>query len=150
MLVVALAAPPALGADSVDRAGTGNTVTAAALRAPLPPGGTPELSVAEFVQRAVWEGGGSLDGREVSLTGFAVRRGAAVDLARLTILCCAADARVNRVRLVGEVGDVPTDTWLRVRGTLQPGTATAAAHWVPAMTVDAVEFIPAPPDPYEY
>lgn len=150
VLVVALAAPPALGADSVARGAAGNTVTAAALRAPLPPGVAPELSVAEFVQRAVWETDGSLDGREVTLTGFAVRRGAAVDLARLRILCCAADARVNRVRLVGDVGDVATDTWLRVRGTVAPGTATAATHWVPVMTVDTVEIVPAPRDPYEY
>jgi uncharacterized repeat protein (TIGR03943 family) len=150
VLVIALATPPALGADSVDRSGAGNTLDAEYLLPPLPSSGTPELTVAEFVQRAVWDSGRSLDGREVTLTGFAVRRGAAVDLARLTIMCCAADARANRVHLVGDIGDVPADTWLRVNGTLQPGTATAASRYVPAVTVRAVEIIPAPSDPYEF
>lgn len=148
VLVIALVAPPALGADAVGRAG-GNRVTAAAFP-PLPPGPAPALGVAEFVSRAAWDGGSSLTGREVVLTGFTVRRGAAVELARMTIACCAADARPNSVRLVGELGDPPPDVWLRVRGVLQPGSATAATAFVPALTVTAVQTVPAPPDPYEY
>lgn len=153
VLAVALAAPPALGAHAVDRAGPGNAVTADALLPPLPPDGAAELTVAELVQRAVWDADGSLAGREVTLTGFVVRRGAAVDLARLAVVCCAADARANRVRLLGDLraaGGAPTDTWLRIRGTLQPGTATAATGYVPAVTVVAAEVIAPPPDPYEY
>ena len=149
VLVIALVAPPALGADSVTRAGARNAVVQDGdVFPPLP--ANPELTVAEFVQRAAWDTTGSLDGREVTLTGFAVRRGAAVELARLTIACCAADARPNRIRLVGDVGDPPQDTWLRVRGTVQTGSATAATGYVPAMTVAAVEVVLAPPDPYEY
>ncbi|WP_300016486.1 TIGR03943 family protein [Pseudonocardia sp.] len=149
VLVIALVAPPALGADSVARAGARNAVVQDGdVFAPLP--AEPELTVAEFVQRAAWDRSGSLDGREVTLTGFTVRRGAAVELARLTIACCAADARPNRVRLVGDLGDPPPDTWLRVRGTVQTGSATAATGYVPAMTVAAVEVVAAPPDPYEY
>ena len=68
----------------------------------------------------------------------------------MTVSCCAADARPNVVRLAGGVGDPAPDTWLRVRGTVQPGTATAATGFVPAMTVTAVNVVPAPPDPYEY
>ena len=156
VLVVALVAPPALGADAVVRTGPGNAVRAADLMPPLPPGDPVALTVGEFVQRAVWDRAGSLDDREVTLTGFAVRRGAAVDLARLTIVCCAADARANRVRLVGDLGDLgdlgdpAPDTWLSVRGTLQPGSGTAATRYVPAMTVRSVEVVAAPADPYEY
>lgn len=151
VLVIALVAPPALGADAVVRAGPGNAgISAADLFDRLPPGPVVELAVAEFVQRAAWDRSGSLDGREVSLVGFTVRRGAATELARLTISCCAADARANRVRLEGEVGDIAPDTWLRVRGTLQSGSATAATRYVPALTVVAVEAVAAPPDPYEY
>lgn len=150
VLVIALVAPPALGADAVGRSRPGNsTLRAADVFAPLPPG-TPELPVAEFVQRAAWDSAGSLDGREVILTGFVVRRGAAVEIARLTISCCAADARPNRVRLVGRVGDLATDTWLRVRGTVAPGSATAATGYVPALTLAGLEPVPAPADPYEY
>jgi uncharacterized repeat protein (TIGR03943 family) len=153
VLAVALVAPPALGADAVTRVGAGNAVPAADLLPPLPAGDGVPLTVGEFVQRAVWDAGGTLDGRDVTLTGFAVRRGAAVDLARLTIVCCAADARASRVRLVGDLGglgDVAPDTWLQVRGTLQPGSGTAATRHVPAMTVRSVEVVPEPADPYEY
>jgi uncharacterized repeat protein (TIGR03943 family) len=119
VLVIALVAPPALGADAVSRAGPRNTVVREAdVFGPLPPGDPAELSVAEFVRRAIWDTTGSLHGREVVLTGFAVRHGADTELARLTILCCAADARPNRVRLAGDVGDPAPDTWLRVRGVL--------------------------------
>ncbi|MBC8091037.1 MAG: TIGR03943 family protein, partial [Pseudonocardia sp.] len=48
------------------------------------------------------------------------------------------------------LGDPPQDTWLRIRGTVQTGSATAATGYVPAMTVTAAEVVAAPPDPYEY
>lgn len=153
VLAVALVAPPALGADAVSRVGTGNTAQTVDLLPPLPAGDGVPLTVGEFVQRAVWDPGRSLDDREVTLTGFVVRRGAAVDLARMTIVCCAADARANRVQLVGDpgdLGDVAPDTWLQVRGTLQPGSGTAATRYVPAMTVRSAEVVAAPSDPYEY
>ena len=149
VLVIALVAPPALGADAVSRAGPRNAVVEASdAFGPLPPGDPVEISVAEFVERAVWDGTGALHGREVVLTGFAVRRGADTELARMTIACCAADARPNRVRLVGDAGDPAPDTWLRVRGVLQEGSA--GADQVPALDVQVVDVIPAPPDPYEY
>jgi uncharacterized repeat protein (TIGR03943 family) len=150
VLVIALVAPLALGADAVGRAGTSNAVQASDVFEPLPPGDPVELPVAEFVQRAAWDSTGSLAGREVVLTGFVVRRGAAVELARLTIACCAADARPNRVRLAGDLDDHATDTWLQVQGVLQEGSATAATGLVPAMTVTTARVVPPPPDPYEY
>jgi uncharacterized repeat protein (TIGR03943 family) len=151
VLVIALVAPPALGADAVGRAGAGNTVVREAdVFGPLPVGDPTELPVAEFVQRAIWDTTGSLHGREVVLTGFVVRRGDATELARMTIACCAADARPNRVRLLGDSGDHAADTWLQVHGVLQTGSGVAATGHVPALTVTKATVVPAPPDPYEY
>jgi uncharacterized repeat protein (TIGR03943 family) len=150
VLVIALVAPPALGADAVTRAGTRNAVVTASDAFPPLPAGPVELTVAEFVERAVWDTTGTLDGREVVLTGFAVRHGAATDLARMTIACCAADARPYRVRLEGAVGEVAPDTWLQVVGSVQPGSATEATGYVPALTVTAVTPVAEPSDPYEY
>jgi uncharacterized repeat protein (TIGR03943 family) len=154
VLVIALVAPPALGADAVVRAGpSGIAVGAADVFPPLPPGDAPELPVGEFVQRALFDTGGTLTGREVTLVGFAVRRGDAVELARLTISCCAADARPSRIRLDGageRLRGVEPDTWLRIRGTVAPGSGTQAQQYVPAVTVSRVEIVAAPPDPYEY
>lgn len=151
VLVIALAPPPALGADSVVRAGDTNaTVTAAAVFPPLPTGPAPVIGLGEVVQRAMFDTTGSLDGAAIDVVGFAVRSSAGIELARLRISCCAADARASRVRLVGATGDPEQDTWLRVVGRIEPGTATAATHWVPTMTVVTIEPIAAPPDPYEY
>lgn len=155
VLVIALVAPPALGADAVTRAAATTTVEPAALLPPLPAGDAPQLTLGEFVQRAVWDRSGSLTGREVTLVGFVVRRGADVQLARLTISCCAADARASRIRLLGAPLDAPSDTWLRVRGTVVPGTGTVAAHDVPDLDVPDLDVSRAeatapPPDPYEY
>lgn len=152
VLVLMLVSPPALGADAVVRAGPATVVNSGDVFPPLPAGEV-SLTVAEFVQRAAWDTDGSLDGRAVVLTGFAVRRGDAVELARLTIFCCAADVRANRVRLVGgdqAVGAVAADTWLRVRGTLVSASSGPDTQYVPALTVAEVETVPAPPDPYEY
>jgi uncharacterized repeat protein (TIGR03943 family) len=151
VLAIALVAPPALGADAVARAGSGNAASAGELLAPLPEG-VPELPLAELVQRAGTGPAGGVEGREVVLTGFVVRHGAAVDLARLRIACCAADARPARVRLAGDLGLAPPapDTWLRVRGVVVAGTATAASGHVPTLAVTLVEVVTPPPDPYEY
>ncbi len=152
VLAVFLVAPPALGADAVGRSASPNVVTPQSPGEfpPLPDGPAPQLDLSEVVARAAWDRTGQLDGREVTVSGFVTRHGASVQLARLRIACCAADARPVRLRLDGPGVDYPTDTWLRVRGTVQPGSAAAATAFVPALTVSAAELIVAPADPYEY
>ncbi|MGD9529352.1 TIGR03943 family putative permease subunit [Pseudonocardia sp.] len=149
VLALALVPPPALGADAVTRAGDANPIAATATFDPLPRG-LPEPPLGEVVARAVAGPAGGLDGREVAVTGFVVRRGAAVDLVRLHIACCAADARPHRLHLAGDTGTPQQDTWLRVRGHVEPGSATAANRFVPTLVVTSVQVVPAPPDPYEY
>ena len=148
VLVIALVAPPALGADALGRA---SPVDVRVVAADLPPGPL-EMGVGEVVGRST--GIGTLDGREVTVTGFLARREGTLLLARMTIMCCAADARPYALRIVGApvapVADLPDDTWLRVRGTVTPGSATRATRYQPELTVTAVEEVPAPVDPYEY
>jgi uncharacterized repeat protein (TIGR03943 family) len=157
VLVLALVAPPALGADAVDRAGVSVPASAPATGAagmePLPDGPA-TLTISELVKRAVWERG-SMDGREVVLVGFTVpREGGEVRLARLSIFCCAADARVSQVDLAGgsaaELAGLPSDTWVEVRGTVEPGSAASRADAVPTVVVQEFGSVPAPADPYEY
>jgi uncharacterized repeat protein (TIGR03943 family) len=157
VLAIFLVAPPALGADSVQRAAAGNSVTGAAGPisgefAPLPAGAAPELRLSDFVARAVWDRAGSLAGRDVTLTGFVVHRGGAAELARLVITCCAADARPMVVRLTdgGAARDLPSGTWLRLRARLRPGSATVADGYTPSVQVLDAEPIPEPVEAYEY
>lgn len=160
VLAIFLIAPPALGASSVDTTSTRSVAQSSATVnqqfPPLPTGDAPPLLMVDFVQRAVFDADGSLDGREVTLTGFTVADAAGrTDLARLTIGCCAADALPVRVALDGgdreaELDALPSDAWLVVRGTLQPGTATPDNNYVPTLTVTGLERTAAPEDPYEY
>jgi uncharacterized repeat protein (TIGR03943 family) len=157
VLAIFLVAPPALGADSVQRAAAGNSVTEAAGPssgefAPLPAGAAPELRLSDFVARAVWDRAGSLAGRDVTLTGFVVHRGGAAELARLVITCCAADARPMVVRLTdgGAASDLPSGSWLRLRARLLPGSATVADAYTPSVQVLDAEPIPEPVEAYEY
>jgi uncharacterized repeat protein (TIGR03943 family) len=154
VLTIFLVAPPALGADSVQRASAGNSVTDATGSTggdfpPLPEAGAPELRLSDFVARAVWDRSGSLAGRDVTLTGFVVHRGGAAELARLVITCCAADARPMVVRLTG-APDLPSGSWLRLRARLLPGSATAADGYTPSVQVLDAEPIPEPAEAYEY
>jgi len=153
VLAIFLVAPPALGADSVQRASAGNSVTTTASTSadfpPLPQGGAPELRLSDFVARAVWDRSGSLAGRDVTLTGFVVHRGGAPELARLVITCCAADARPMVVRLTG-APDLPSGSWLRLRARLLPGSATAADGYTPSVQVLDAEPIAEPTEAYEY
>ncbi|MGI5130105.1 TIGR03943 family putative permease subunit [Pseudonocardia sp. CA-107938] len=144
VLAMAVVAPPALGADAVARAGP---VDASAMALPpLPADPVVELGLGEFVQRAVWDAGGTVVGRQVALTGFAVPRADGFELARLTIRCCAADARVHRVRLEPAPG-AAADTWLRVEGRLRPGPHPDG---VPTIEVTSADRVAPPRDPYEY
>ncbi|WP_019816355.1 TIGR03943 family putative permease subunit [Saccharomonospora saliphila] len=156
VLAIFFVAPPALGSDSVKRAGDdgGQSVPRSdSAFPPLPEKEVVALSVTEFVSRAGWDSAGSLTGRTVSLTGFVVHSGGEPTLARMVIGCCAADAYAVRVRLVGQrasvVRSLPDDTWIEVTGRVVPGTAVPDNGYRPDLTVATVTRTPAPRDQYE-
>ena len=97
VLGIFLVAPPALGAYSADRSTFVGEPTVGL--EPLPEGDVVDLPVRDYVTRAVWDAGRSLEGRTVRLTGFAAPRddGQGWDLARLSLSCCAADALASKV-----------------------------------------------------
>lgn len=154
VLAIFLIAPPALGADKVarsgDRSAIGPEQSDATFRR-LPEGDAPLLSIGEAVTRAVWDHSGTLDGRQIRLVGFVVRRpDGSADLARLVISCCAADAAPVKVRLAGDgLTGYESDTWLEARGEVLPKSATEENGYVPTFTVTSVHEVPVPADPYE-
>jgi uncharacterized repeat protein (TIGR03943 family) len=155
VFAVFLVAPPALGADSVQRAGTTNRSAPAAgteVFPPLPADGVLALPLSDFSARAAWDGGHSLDGRQIKLTGFLVHDRDTVYVARLAIACCAADAFPVKVRLEDgpELGGLGDDTWVEAVVTVRPGSATKANDYVPAATVVDVSEVGQPEDPYEH
>lgn len=143
--LILFVAPPALGVSSVsDRVVESGPLERTAFP-PLPDGDAPEVPLLDVVQRAARDSTGSLDGREITVTGMRVDNpDGTVDLARILIICCAADARSIRIHLDRNLdGD-----WLRVRGTV--GESSLETGNIPTMTVTGVEQIPAPENTYAY
>jgi putative membrane protein len=149
-LVAVLLVPPAAGAYQAAR--TPVAVSGGAGTAPLPAGDPVPTALRDYVDRAV-AGGQSLQGRMVRLSGFVVL---APDgrpyLARMTMDCCAADARPIEVGLLGNLpaGLVP-DEWLEVDGTyldLRDRDPVSRAV-IPYVNVSAVRGIAVPERAYE-
>jgi putative membrane protein len=119
---------------------------------PLPPGRAPEVSVPDLMIRGVQDSAGTLDGRLITVIGFTLRDGDAVDLGRFSVLCCAADARLARVRLGGsgaqEAAGLPEHSWVRVEGTVRPGLPGEPILGIPIVEVDSVTPIDAPENVY--
>jgi uncharacterized repeat protein (TIGR03943 family) len=155
VLAIFLVAPPALGADSVLRAGN-RTAPLVVRQEPaafsvLPRGAVVPISMGEFITRSVWDSSGSLVGRTVALTGFVVHDNGIDYVARLVITCCAADATPMKVALTGRrASQLPDDQWIQATGVLRPGSATETDGYTPTMIVSAVTLVDAPADPYEY
>jgi uncharacterized repeat protein (TIGR03943 family) len=156
VLAIFLVAPPALGADSVNRAG-GRTVASEQRQdqviktkfPPLPAGSVVPMRMADVATRAAWDATNSLNGRTLELTGFVVHDAAGVYVARLVITCCAADAMPVKARLVGAEG-LADDEWITVTGQVRPDSAVQADNYVPVFDTTTVKKIGTPSDPYEY
>jgi uncharacterized repeat protein (TIGR03943 family) len=151
--LVAFVAPPPLDARG---ANPPPTVSAPQPRAfpPLPVGAAPEVSLPETVMRAAADSAHSLDGRTITLTGFTIARSGGVDLGRVVIVCCAADAQLAHVHLTGPaaatVAGQPGDTWMRVVGRIEPGSAHAGDGFIPTMVVTAATVVDKPKNSYAY
>jgi uncharacterized repeat protein (TIGR03943 family) len=149
--VLAFVVPPPLGARG---AGPSVAASLAPQRRPFPPlpsGPAPVVSLPDVMMRAATDSAGTLDDRLITVVGFTINDGGAVDLGRVVIICCAADAQLARVRLTGPgVTGYPDDTWLRVEGKVVPGSSTPATTFVPTMTVGSVTKIDKPVNTYAY
>jgi uncharacterized repeat protein (TIGR03943 family) len=154
VMAIFLISPPALGADTVNRAAPRAPAEPAKSTAfpPLPAGAVVPKTLTDFVTRSAWDGTNALNNRAVRLTGFVARDPAGrVYVARLVITCCAADAWPVKARLTGvDVSPLHDDEWVDAVGSLVPGSATQANQYVPTLTATDLRPVPAPADPYEY
>jgi uncharacterized repeat protein (TIGR03943 family) len=155
VLTILLVAPPALGADTVLRAGdrTARVVAqqGSAAFPPLPKAAVVPVAMSEFITRSVWDSSHSLAGRTVALTGFVVHDNGSDYVARLVITCCAADATPMKVALTGSwAARLPDNQWVQVDGRLRPGSATQANGYTPTLTVTSLGPVAEPADPYEH
>lgn len=147
--------PPAIGPQTARPAV--REVSTEVLRRPypaLPAERAPELALPEVLIRVAQDSANTLDGRLITVTGFTMKDGDAVQLGRVVILCCAADAQLARIDLGGPAADtaasLPDGTWVRVEGTIPAGQGDAAMRTTPTMQVSAVQEIEPPQNPYSY
>jgi putative membrane protein len=155
VLVLMFVAPPALrpsaAAPSVTSAS--NDVLNKAFP-PLPPGPAPAVSLPEVLMREAHDTTGSLTNRSITVTGFVLNEAQGVDLGRIVIVCCAADAQLARIHLrgpaAGGAAGLPDNTWLRVEGQVIPAPRQPNSPVIPILQATAVTRIDAPPNPYAY
>jgi uncharacterized repeat protein (TIGR03943 family) len=155
VLGLLLVAPPALGSYAAGQAGTALSSRQSADFPPLPAGDPARVTVLDYASRAVFDQGRSLAGRRVSLTGFLAGDPAGTQyLARMTLSCCAADARPVKLGLTGdgpEPGELAADTWIEVVGRYTDQTASDPVNGeaIPYLLVESWQQVPAPKQPYE-
>jgi uncharacterized repeat protein (TIGR03943 family) len=153
VLVLIFVTPPALrpSAAAPSVTAVSNDVLKQAFP-PLPPGEAPELSLPEVLVRELHDTTGSLTNRQITVTGFVLNEAQGVDLGRIVIICCAADAQLARIHLggpaVAQASGLPDNTWLRVEGKVTPPQPNSAK--IPTLQATAVTRIEAPANPYDY
>lgn len=153
VLVLFVVAPGSLGRFGVQRVGSTSVVRGGPSFARLDPAaGTVSMSAVEFVQRTIDARGQSFNGATVRVTGFlvpGVDADGAFVIARYTIACCAADALVAKVRVLGVAAPVLSEkddeTWIAVEGTYE---AAEPATNEPTLRATAVERVAVPDNPY--
>jgi uncharacterized repeat protein (TIGR03943 family) len=151
--LLAFVVPPAIRPDAT----TVTPVSADILRRPFPPlpdGATPELSLPDVLIRIAQDTAGTLDNRTIKVTGFTMRDGDHTYLARIVIICCAADAQLARIGLAGPPADTlagyPENTWVTVEGTVPAGQNDSGRRTIPTMTLLTAERTDPPPHQYAY
>ena len=149
VLAIFLVAPPALGAYAAARDTTNAIQPREAKAPPLPPGDPVEITVSDYVGRAVWDDGSSLEGRNVEMTGFVTPNpDGGWWLTRLALSCCAADAIASKIQAV-DAQDLPANTWVTITGTWIPGGGTKSDTAIPLVQVTDLVEVPQPTNPYE-
>ncbi|MFZ4486029.1 MAG: TIGR03943 family putative permease subunit [Candidatus Nanopelagicales bacterium] len=152
VLTIFLVAPPALGAYSASR-DTTNSIATDRSMAPLPPGDPVTLYLSDYVTRAVWDGGRTLVGRSVSLTGFVLAQpDGSWLLARMQLNCCAADAFASKVRPVNtppDAGLLTEGSWVTLTGTWIPSEGVGTEETIPLVEVTGLVVIEEPTNPYD-
>jgi uncharacterized repeat protein (TIGR03943 family) len=152
VLGLLLVTPPALGAYSAGQAGSVALQSGDSDYPPLPPGDPAPVGLLDYASRAVFDGGKSLKGRTLEMSGFVTKGGDGHPmLARIVLTCCAADGRPIKIGLDGPVTvDAAANSWVQVIGvySTQVGKDPVSKSDVAYVTVKSWQQIDEPKNPY--
>ena len=147
--------PPAIAPEAATP--TVAEVSTEVLRRPFPPlpdERAPALPLPEVLVRIARDSANTLDGKLITVTGFTFKADGRTDLARVVIICCAADASLARIRLSGpaapKIANYPDNTWLRVEAKVPAGQEWSRGGTIPVMEVFSESRIDPPANPYAY
>jgi len=120
---------------------------------PLPPGSPAPVGLLDYASRAVFDGGKSLTGRSIQLTGF-VTKGpdGRTMLTRIVLTCCAADGRPIKIGLNGPLTvDAAANSWVQAIGVYSPqvGKDPVSKSDIAYLTVKSWQQIDEPKQPYD-
>jgi uncharacterized repeat protein (TIGR03943 family) len=153
--VLGFVVPPALNARAA--APSVVAVSTDVLRHPFPPlpaEPAPAVRLPEVLQRIATDSAGTLKGRTITIRGFTMKDGNQTDLARVVIICCAADAQLARIHLEGPAALSATgfaeNTWIEVQGQVVPGPPASTGRAIPSLAVSNVQRIDPPANTYDY
>jgi uncharacterized repeat protein (TIGR03943 family) len=157
VLVVVLVQPAALGSYAVSsRTGVPGQRDSAFEPLAPPVRGAVQMTLLEFITRAIYDHNQSLAGVRVHLMGFVAPAEGGDEqgyrLTRFSISCCAADAAALQVVVRGDNHRWHRDQWLEVEGQwLRRPVASDDDADPPPPVLDAatVRPIPQPREPYE-
>ncbi|NHC23897.1 TIGR03943 family protein [Nocardioides sp. IC4_145] len=146
-LVAVVVDPPELGSYLAERRAGDTTMVAEPDEVTVLDGSQlAAVPLDEFIWRAQ-EGGATLEGQPVTLTGFVSYGGdRSWFVTRMAISCCAADAAAYRVQVEGPERPA-RDQWVEVDGTYVVGSGTAA-DTAPSIAVTEVRPVAAPEQTY--
>lgn len=145
VVVLLFVTPPPIGGSATVPAASAPTGGPRHPFPALPPGPAPEVALPDVLMRVAQDSAGTLEGRRISVTGFVLHTDGHVELGRVVIICCAADAQLARIRLTGaaaaEAARLPDNSWTRVEGTVTVG---------PTLQIDSVTPVEPPANTYTY
>lgn len=135
--------PPALSARSIAPANIASSAnTPRRAFPPLPAGEAPPVPLPEVLMRIAAGSSDTLSGRTITVTGFTFKEGERTDLAKIVIVCCAADAQLARLQMSGpaaaSAAALPENTWVAVTGTVPGGQSYRGPSSIPVIEVTGV------------
>jgi uncharacterized repeat protein (TIGR03943 family) len=144
--------PPALNARAVSPSAAPLSNISRRPFPDLPAGRAPAVPLPEVLMRIATAPAGGLDGRLITITGFTMKEANHVDLAKIVIVCCAADAQLARLHMSGPAAsvaaDLPDNTWVRAEGTVPPGQHYSGTSAIPTLDVSSMTRIDPPTNTY--
>lgn len=151
-VILVFVTPPPLNARALSGSAAPSSDIAGRPFPALPPGRAPGIPLPEVLMRIAVGPAGGIDGRRITITGFIMKDAEWVDLAKIVIVCCAADAQLARLHLSGSAASVaaglPENTWVRVEGIVPAGQHYSGTSSIPVLDVSGVVAIPPPTNTY--